>query len=270
MTRQKESLGLTPAESLMILDPEKDRGKEMMKFTLIDLLLRKALEVEVRQEKKGKVLKRDVKQTYIKRGEAYCKLALKPHEEAFCRPLESRESLDLKDLAKEVHETVKGFKGYRDNLVREPLAEQGYFGKEKRKRLLIPYSKYTLTQKGQEVQQKMTHLIKEGEDNLEEWMSKDMAKAKAYLFACGANIFLLSNCDLETIRTWMKQLAGLESGSLDYAPYPFSWYGYESIHLEDGVENFHISAMDFDTLSGFDSLDDFDSGFDGPEGGYDD
>lgn len=128
----KESLNLTPAESLLILDPRKGSGKEMMKFTLIDLLLKRALEAEVRDEKKGRIIKRVVKKTYIKKGEAIYELHLKAHEEAFCSPLKMQERLELTEIVKEVYKSVNGFNGYAINFVREPLHEQDYFEKEKK------------------------------------------------------------------------------------------------------------------------------------------
>jgi hypothetical protein len=268
MEGYKESLNLTPAESLIILYPRRGSGKEMMKFTLIDLLLKKVLKAEVCDEKKGIIIKRDVRKTYIKKGEAIHTFHLKPHEEVFVNPFKIQERLELAEIAKEVHGSVKGFSGYKSDLLREPLYEKGYFEKQKKRVLLIPYTKYVLSQKGLEAQQRMKYLITEGEKYLEEWMGKDLVRAKAYLSACGANILLLKNYDLQTIKTWMKELSRLEYQGSDGTDSD-SWYDYESMKHVGDHSDFDIADIDIDSLNDFDSFDDFDAGFDSANGGDD-
>jgi hypothetical protein len=169
----------------MILDPKKGKGKEMMRLTLIDLLLKKVLRADVQQSRKGKIIKNDVKETHILKGETFDKVELRFHEEAFCNPLNMTESMELTEMAKKIHEHVKGFNGYKNNYIRGPLSERGFFTKEKKKRLLIPYTKYELSKKGLETRERTKSLISEGEDHFEEWMGKDMDRARAYLSVCG-------------------------------------------------------------------------------------
>ncbi len=116
----------------------------------------------------------------------------------------------------------------------------------------------------------MRYLITEGEQYLEEWIGKDLARAKAYLSACGANILLLEKYDLQTIKTWMKEISRLESqgsNGLDSDSYTYSWYDYESVSYLGNPSDFDITDIDVDSLNDFDSFDDFDAGFDSADGG---
>ena len=49
-------LELTPAESYLLLDIEKKDGKTLMKYSLINLLYKKVLSSEVREETEGCLL----------------------------------------------------------------------------------------------------------------------------------------------------------------------------------------------------------------------
>jgi hypothetical protein len=46
-----EFMNLTPAESLMILDPDKTQAKKMIKLTFADLLLTGVIRARVQEEK---------------------------------------------------------------------------------------------------------------------------------------------------------------------------------------------------------------------------
>ena len=271
--KDRKSLNLTPAESLMILDPKRSRGKEMMKFTLIDLLLKKVLEIEVNYETVRRIFifKRSVKKTYISKGENYSKVKLKPHEHIFIRDELFSHALELNKFAKELYRSIsKKFSLYKKSFVRNSLIADGYFQKETRRLLfLFPYTKYVLSEKGFSAQAKIKSLLEEGEKELERWVKYEPAHAKAYLSVCGANILLLEhyNYDLKIIKEWIKELSKIESQENSSNYYPYSWYGLTSTDTLD-------AAIDFDILDDFDSLDDFDAGFDsagfdGGDGGGD-
>ncbi len=244
-----ESLNLTPAESLMIRDPEGCNVKEMMKFTLIDLLLKKVFKAEVRQESTGYILESTVNNTHISEGEYFSKIKLKPHEDVFTRiKLFSQGSLKLSIFAKELYRSVHfSFSKYKKNFVREPLFADGYFQKETKKFLFIfPYSKYILSEKGRITQTKIKKLLEEGE-NLEKWVKNEPAHAKAYLSICGANILLLKKYDLKVIKEWTTALSKIESQENFSDYYEYSWDALSLNVLADIIE-----------IDNFDS--DFDSG----------
>jgi len=254
----------------MILKPNKDNGKEMLRFTLIDLLMKKVLETEVREERQGKIIKKNVKKVYVKKGDAFAKATLRPHEEVFCRFLSTQESMELKDLAKKVYEEVKNFKDYQKKYVCESLVQKEYFQEEKKRVLLVPVTKYNLTQRGVEAKEKIQSLLEQGDRHFKEWMGSDLPRALSFLTVCGANILLLKPCDLETLKAWMKELSGLKAADAASDIYPYTWYDYASLGTMDALTDIGFADFDVDRLSGFDSFDDFDAGFGDMGGGYDD
>lgn len=262
---QTESLKLTPAESLIILDPQKGSGKEMMKLTLLDLLIKQVLVSETQAET-SRILKREVKKYFLRKGPNREKIPLKLHEKVLSAPLDSRDSMEIADLAKEAFEKVKGFNGFRNNYVREPLTELGIFDKVKKKRLLIPYTGYELSPKGLETRDRMQGLITEGESHFMDWMEKDKNRAMQFLTICGSNIFLLQKWDLETMKAWLKELSTMEraGGPFDY---PYLWYDYDCFRSADMSGGFDFSSLNFNGLEGLDSFDVLDSGFDGMDAG---
>ena len=109
IAKDRESLNLTPAESLMILDPRRSKGKEMLKFTLIDLLLKKVLKAEISHEAVDRAFRRSkelVKKIHISEGENYLKVKLKPHERIFTRDKVPSRTLELSEFAKEVYRNI--------------------------------------------------------------------------------------------------------------------------------------------------------------------
>ncbi len=278
--KNRESLNLTPAESLMILDPKRSKGKEMLKLTLIDLLLKKVLKADVNYETVDRAFKRSkrsVKKINISEGENYSKANLKPHERMFAWDKLPSRNLELSKFAKEVYRNInKNFSFYKKHFVRYSLIVDGYFQKEIREFLfLFPYTKYALSEKGFSAQTKIKNLLEEGEKELEGWVKYEPARAKAYLSVCGTNILLLEHYhyDLQVIKEWIKELSNIESQENYSNYYPYSWHGWHeltSTNTLDDTINFDVSY--FDSLDDFDSFDDFDTGFDGAGfdgGGFD-
>ena len=74
-----EILNLTPAESMLILDPNTIQGQRMMKNTLIDLLFRKALIMDIREGKRTLSF-RKAPQRIIRANPSYPQHDLKHHQ----------------------------------------------------------------------------------------------------------------------------------------------------------------------------------------------
>lgn len=225
--KDRELLNLTPAESLMIIDPKRSKGKEMMKLTFIDLLLKRVLKADVIYEDviyKGVIYSTTtdtkLKWIYIIEGENYSKAKLKPHEHIFTRAELFSPKLLLRWFAKELYRSIAKFSIverfflYKKNFVRNSLIADGYFHTEAKKFLfLFPYTKYVLSEKGLSAQTKITNLLEEGAKEFERWVKHEPARAKAYLSVCGSNILLLEhyNYDLKIIQEWIKALSKIES-----------------------------------------------------------
>jgi hypothetical protein len=127
-----ESMNLTPAESLMLLDPEKVPGKIMIKLTFADLMLNGVIKAHIQEEKQFLFTK---KRILISREKSGSSLSLKPHEAVILDHLHGTERLDK--LAKEVYRSVGSLKTYALDYLRQPLYEQGYFQVEERKRVIV-------------------------------------------------------------------------------------------------------------------------------------
>ena len=98
-------LELTPAESYLLLDIENKDGKTLMKYSLINLLYKKVLSSEVREETEGTVFKNVVKKTYLSKGSQFGKLNLKAHEKLLCSVVADEEDeIELVEFIRKVFE----------------------------------------------------------------------------------------------------------------------------------------------------------------------
>ena len=72
---------LTPAETILLIDPENANGVEMLKFTFLDLILKNKLKLFERQVKSdlGKILL----YKFIKLGDKFDNNKIRPHEKFF-------------------------------------------------------------------------------------------------------------------------------------------------------------------------------------------
>ncbi|MBI5679579.1 MAG: hypothetical protein HZC47_01585 [Methanobacterium sp.] len=258
-----ESLNLTLAESLMIISP-KSNGNEMIKITLMDLLLKKALKIDI-LEQESRFLKRRYDAIVISNGESSHDLAFKPHEQLLMDLIFKYGELDLKEFAKKLYGTIRA-SDYMDMYIRVPLVNEGYFERQRKMILaLIPYNTYVLTDKGDELKSKIMNLLDEAE-YLEKWMREDLPHAKAYLSVIGSHILLLKNYDIGDIKRFNKKLSYIkpESNTNDY--YSYYLYTVPFTYLDDFDNLQSFDFLDISLLDNFDSFDDFFSDFDAGSG----
>lgn len=292
------SLNLTPAESLIILDPKKHQrsAKELFKATLIDLIFKNVYQINVQEvEKKGIFGKKTVRKIYLEEGKNF-NLPLKPHEEVFRKHLPHKaDSKRLRKLQQRVYRTY-GNKYARKKLL-QPLAAEGFFNVEKK----FLRNKYSLTDKGIKAQQMILELKDEGK-NLDNWLETDPERAKAYLLIGGSNIFLTDDDSFNWFKDNFHKIKRLYASRSDkinaFLFFTFAWYGafkmrpkhLKGIEFDDFDDNLDFDSFDSSDLDSFDSFDDifsdfdafdifdamdasdfdsFDSGFDSDDGGYD-
>ena len=146
-------------------------------------------------------------------------------------------------------------------MVRNPLFDNGYLEKQKKKRFLIPRTVYRLSDKGIHLLEKIKELIKLGEDNLENWIQQDPKTAKAYITVCSANIFLLNNIDFHIVKSWYSNLKDTPLESSVYEFLPYIW-GTQKLKAVGDSNSLYLVDINFDGLNSFDSLNDFDSEID--------
>jgi hypothetical protein len=258
-----ESLNLTPAESLMIISP-KSNGNEMIKITLMDLLLKKALKIDI-VEKESEFLKRHHDNIVVSNGESSFDLVFKPHEQLLMDLIFKYTELDLKEFAKKIYRTIKA-SDYKDLYIRTPLVDEGYFERQRKMILaLIPYNTYILTDKGDELKSKIMSLLNEAE-YLEKWMIEDLTRAKAYLSVIGSHILLVESYNIEDIKKFNKKLSYIkpEFHISDYYNYYLYTVPFDYLDDFDNLQSFDF--LDITLMDNFDSFDDFFSDFDAGSG----
>ena len=244
-----ESLNLTPAESLIIISPRAG-GDKMIKFTLIDLLLKKILKLDINE--KSNFLKGSQSSIIISEGES-CQWLLKPHEEILIELILEHHELRLDEFVDTLYEKIGSSIEYKNGYVRDPLIKEGYFKMQKKMLLsLAPYNMYSLTDNGLKVKFKIDKLLNEAE-NLKKWMREDLGRAKAYLSVLGSHI-LLTNIDIEDIKKFNRILSYInpEPNTCEY--YNYYLYTVPFDYLDDYGNLKSFDFLDIALLDHFNSF----------------
>ena len=247
-----ESLNLTPAESLMIISP-KASGDKMLKFTLMDLLLKKSLKLVI--DEKFNFLKKSQGNIIISEGES-CEWSFKPHEEILMELILEHHELNLDEFVDKLYKKIGSPLEYKNKYVRDPLIHKGYFKKQKKMLLsLAPYTIYSLTDIGFKVKFKIMKLLDEAE-YLEKWMKEDLGKAKAYLSVLGSHILLTNVYDIEDIKKFNRMLSYINPESHTSEYYNYYLYNVPIDYLDEYGNLKSFDFLDISLLDYFNSFDD--------------
>ena len=251
-----KSLNLTPAESLMIISPDSN-GNQMIKLTLMDLLLKKALKVKIDHE--SRFLKTNNIIEVISKNKS-SKLTLKPHEEILMEIVDDND-LELKLFAKTLYNHINS-SDYKNVYIRKPLIDEGYF-KIQRKMLLalVPYNTFALTEKGLEIKSKIMELLNEAE-HLEEWIKEDLGRAKAYLSVLGSHILLTKIYDFEDIKKFNRMLSYIKPEAKTSSYYSYYLYEAPDGYVDNIGDLKSFDFLDISLLDNFASFNEFFSDFD--------
>ena len=264
-------LKLTPAESYLLLDIENNDGKTLMKYSLINLLYKKVLSSEVREETEGTVFKQVVKKTYLSKGSQFGKLNLKAHEKLLYSVMADEENeIELVEFIRKVFEQYD-FSGFYELMI-DTQAQSGLLNVIEERKFFNIFSKKKkeLTDSGKEVIQKIGEILSTGKKNLHDWVLNDPSRAKAFMAACGANLILLDGHDMGMLQSYESKLKDIEKQKHEDSGFILWGDGVsrtkDELHLEDAGSLDSISN-DFNSVSAFDSFDGLDSGFDSASGG---
>ena len=266
-----KKLELTPAESYLLLDIENKDGKTLMKYSLINLLYKKVLSSEVREETEGTVFKNVVKKTYLSKGSQFGKLNLKAHEKLLCSVMADEvDEIELVEFIKKVFEQYD-YNGFYELMI-DAQAQSGLLNVTEERKFFNIFSKKKreLTDNGIEANQKIGEILSTGKKNLHDWVLNDPSRAKAFMAACGANLILLDGHDMGMLKSYESKLKDIEKQK--HVDSGFILWGdggsrtKDELHLEDAGSLDSIST-DFNSVSAFDSFDGLDSGFDSASGG---
>lgn len=190
-----EELGLTPAEAMVLLEPEETNGRRMMSYTLLDLTMRGVLEFG-----EGNT---------VGRGENYDESRLRPHEALFAKYFARYdEFVDLDRLTRAAAgELHNRFETFESVYVRQSLVQKGYMNRETRRILfLIPVQQFVLTPKGRQAQERLKRLMKRTNRQVQQAIKRRPDQAKAYLSGGGPPILLLEEYPTAYFREWEQRL----------------------------------------------------------------
>jgi hypothetical protein len=256
-----ESLDLTPAESLIITSPDSN-GTEMIKLTLMDLILKKALNVNM-EYFESRFSKNNYKTTFISINKSY-KSDFKPHEEILMRIIDNNE-LELKEFIKTLFKRLTS-SDYKNIYVRGHLVDKGYLIKQRKMLLaLLPYNTYVLTDKGVELKSMIMELLNEAK-YLDKWIKEDLGRAKAYLSVMGSHILLTKTYDIEDIKKFNRMLSYIKPAAKTSDYYYYYMYTVPVDFLDDQGDPKSFDFLDISLLDNFDSFGDFFSDFDAGSG----
>jgi hypothetical protein len=254
-----ESLELTPAESLLIMDLDVE-GKEMFKLTMMDLLSRQVIKMRTFQEDKGFSVKKPGLFHEVHRGEEF-EARLQPFEEIFRKPLYSYDEIEVYRYVQMVLKNISpvvtnSYSEYKEVYVINPLIKEGYMERVGKKGL-NSHDHYKLTELGAAIRKKINEVLNDA-DYLGEWVDNDPERAKAFLSVLGSHIFIL-NYDLDTLRFLENKLTGIiSSTSKYYHYYLFPMYFLKDLKSEDEMNDILIkdALRSFEFFETFDSFDD--------------
>lgn len=195
LTRKWDELGLTPGEAIYLLDPENSDGQEMMRYTLLDMIMKGVLELD---EHFG-----------VGRGEKFSASELKPHEIVFAKYFSRyRDMIDLDRLAQTVAlELDSRFDLYKNDYVRRALVEKGYIQKEsQRVGGVLPVQRYVLSDKGIRASNQLKRLLKEVGVQMDGTAKTNPQQANAYVAEGGPAILLMESYPPGYFQEWLKTL----------------------------------------------------------------
>lgn len=196
-----DEMGLTPAEALLLLDPENSNGLKMMQYTLLDLVARGVLEADSRLR--------------IGRGEAYGKSDLAPHEAVFAKYF-SRISdyVDLDKLARAALAELDGDgDAYKAAYVRRSLLRKGFMELEtKRIAGFLPVQYAVPNRKGTLARNRLQRLLSEANRQLARSMANDPQQANAYVEKGGPAFLLMDGYPSLHFQRWHEMLTRMGFG----------------------------------------------------------
>lgn len=196
-----EELGLTPAEALFLIDPDNSSGRQMMRYTLLDLAIRGVLDMTASYE--------------VGRGENFAQAELRPHERLFAKYFSRFDDyVDIDRLTRaalsELNSRYDTFKG---NYVLQSLIEKGYMEKESHRVMgLIPVTRYVPTDKGIRARNQVKRLLKQADSQIDRSLKIDPEQAKEYLTEGGPALLLLDEFPADYFQEWQATLQQMGFG----------------------------------------------------------
>ena len=251
---------ITPAETILIQQGSTAQLKNLLKFTFMDLLLKKVIKI-VDVEKQPHPRDGVRVYTYVEAGKNFEKYTAKAHESIFLSSFANEASIQIlfKHFVKAAYEASGGKKSYRES-IKSSNELRPYFNES----FFISLFRFIkLTDDGKKVERAITSYLQEVNLKINDLLENDQQKALELLIAIGGNIFLLQNLNFDLLKKLdkelIKQQKALHTGNDSHGD---SWIFYTDFYDDDYLFDHNFGENDsFDSFF-YDTMDSFDSEFD--------
>ncbi len=243
----------TPAETHLILHESNAWVKDLLKFTMMDLVLKQVL-VTKEVSRKPHPKDRARLYIYILAGKNYGTYRPLPHEKIFLRAFDKSPSIEIlfRHYVIMCVQNARGEKHFVQELMKaapnlKPLFKSTLLG--------FLFGTLKLTDQGESIQQELNKTIQYYNDTLPTLIQQDPKVALERIVEIGGNIFLLSNLDFSLLKKFdhalVAEIQRLSTAG-KYAPDGWTWFEFE-IYLDmfDSVFDAYEAAAD--NSSGCDS-----------------
>jgi hypothetical protein len=242
---------ITPAETILITDINSLELKDLMKYTFMDLLLKKVIEIK---EVRRKVNPRDQQirtYSYVVSGKNFNKYKPKNHELIYLNPFLKNISMQIlfKHFVKMAYDSINSDWSYikliRSNQEINQFFKQTFWSD------LFRINK--LTERGISLKNEISNYLNEIDRDIDKLLYDDTAKGLALLLSLGGNIFLLKNLDFQLLKKIDKELINqqrlLHKDSYDSNS---DWWFYLDFFEDDYMFDSYFESFDH-TLDSFDT-----------------
>jgi hypothetical protein len=212
----------TPAQTLLLTRGKRVPIKDLLKVTMMDLLLKKVLKtVEVEN---GFRDDSNFLNTYVVIGEKFSSNKSLPHEEIFLSPFYTDEHTQFlfNNIVKVAYQKAGSEKQY-NKLIRESAALHGCFTSG----LGAIFSPFELSSSGRQIATELKRQLKTLSDHLPNLMETDQRKALEVLKHVQGNVFLVKGIDfkrmVEIEKAVMAEVYSTQSVSNSFFGDPVTW-----------------------------------------------
>ncbi|MDX1446107.1 hypothetical protein, partial [Lishizhenia sp.] len=190
---------LKPAETLLIMKGENAAFKDLMKYTLMDLILKQVLEIKetVRRVKRGRRFK-DKRIKYVVKGNNFDNYSPNIFEIIYLSTYQHTPEIKivLSKLIKVAYSAAKTEEEYRNCIL-----ETHPFPKSFKKSFFQKYfGGVSITEEGKERKSMIDIQLSEIDNKFDSLLKDNPKEALSLLLEIGGNIFLLKNIDFELLR----------------------------------------------------------------------
>ncbi|MEJ6792605.1 MAG: hypothetical protein QNK89_07745 [Lacinutrix sp.] len=222
-----------------------------MKYTFMDLLLKKVIEIKEISKKPHPKDKYTRTYTYVVSGKNFRKYRPKNHESIFLSPFNKEQDFEIlfNNFIKMVYDASKGSWNFK-KLNKSNLEVTTFF---KSSVLLSLFKLYKLTDKGILVRTDIDNYLNGIDKSIDNLLHNDKKKGIELLLNIGGNIFLLKNLDFQLLKKIDKEILNQHRvlNTDTYDSTSNSWL-YMDFYEDDYMFDSYFDSFD-DTLDSFDT-----------------